>query len=129
MMNPVVYFEMPYRDRERAAKFYTAAFGWKPEIFGPEKGNYVRLQTAETGAQVKGATGSINGGMYPTRPDAPPQFPSVTISVEDIKAAIQRVNAAGGQVFGEGMEIPGVGIMAVFRDTEGNINRMMQYTR
>jgi uncharacterized protein len=134
MMNPVVFFEMPYRNHERAAKFYEAAFGWKPEMLGPEKGNYVRMQTADasakaTGSKGKAAAGAINGGMYATRPDGPAQYPAIVISVEDIKAAIARVNAAGGQVFGDGMEIPGVGFMAVFRDTEGNVNRMMQYTR
>ena len=28
-MNPVVHFELPYDDRERIARFYQSAFGWK----------------------------------------------------------------------------------------------------
>ena len=39
---------------------------------------------------------------------------------------MQRVRAAGGEVLGEPMAIPGVGEYVVFRDTEGNHNSMMQ---
>ena len=28
-MDSVVHFEMPYENRQRMAKFYQAAFGWK----------------------------------------------------------------------------------------------------
>ncbi len=38
MMNPVVHFEMPYRDRDRAARFYTEAFGWKIDKLGARNG-------------------------------------------------------------------------------------------
>ena len=48
------------------------------------------------------------------------------IGVEDIRAAMQRVKAAGGEVMGEPMVIPGVGEYVVFRDTEGNHNSMLQ---
>ena len=37
MMNPVVHFEMPYRDRDRAARFYADVFGWKMDKLGPDK--------------------------------------------------------------------------------------------
>jgi len=40
-MNPVVHFEMPYRERERAARFYTAAFGWQVQMLGQEMGHYL----------------------------------------------------------------------------------------
>jgi predicted enzyme related to lactoylglutathione lyase len=47
-MNPVVHFEMPYDDRERMAKFYQGAFGWRTQTLGEEMGNYVLVTTTET---------------------------------------------------------------------------------
>ena len=47
-MNPVVHFEMPYEDRDRMASFYTKAFGWQTQMFGPEMGNYVVATTSES---------------------------------------------------------------------------------
>ena len=49
MMNPVVHFEMPYKDRERAARFYAAAFGWTHQMLGPEMGDYMLVSTAPPG--------------------------------------------------------------------------------
>ena len=39
-MSPVVHFEMPYEEKKRMVKFYENAFGWKPQMLGPEMGNY-----------------------------------------------------------------------------------------
>ncbi len=38
---------MPYEDKNRMAAFYTKAFGWKPQMLGPEMGEYVVVTTAE----------------------------------------------------------------------------------
>jgi predicted enzyme related to lactoylglutathione lyase len=126
MMNPVVHFEMPYRDRERAAKFYSSAFGWKTEMLGPEMGNYLLVTTALDDAKPCAAAGAINGGLFPFKPDWPAQYPSVVIGVENIGSAMKRVKKAGGEVLGEPMEIPGIGQYVSFMDTEGNRNSMMQ---
>ena len=129
-MCSVVHFEMPYKDRERAARFYAAAFGWTHQMLGPEMGDYLLVSTAPPGARPavppEAALGSINGGLFPFKPDSPMQHPSVVIGVDDIRAAMQRVKAAGGDVIGEPMTIPGVGEYVSFEDTEGNRNSMMQ---
>ena len=44
------------------------------------------------------ALGSINGGLFPFKADWPMQHPSVVIGVPDIRAAMQRIRAAGGEV-------------------------------
>lgn len=126
MMNPVVHFEMPYHDRERAARFYSAAFGWQNQMLGPEMGDYLLVTTAVTDARPGACAGAINGGLFPFKPDWPAQYPSVVIGVEDVHAAMARVRKAGGEVLGEPMEIPGVGQYVAFMDTEGNRNSMMQ---
>ena len=49
-MNPVVHFEIPYENAERAAAFYRAAFGWQTQQYGAEMGNYVVVTTATADA-------------------------------------------------------------------------------
>ena len=125
-MNPVVHFEMPYRDRERAVRFYTAAFGWQMEKLGPEMGDYVLATTATVDARPGAPAGAINGGLFPYKADWPAQYPGVVIGVDDIRAAMARITAAGGQVHGEPMAIPGVGDYVAFTDTEGNRHSVLQ---
>lgn len=119
-MNPVIHFEMPYDNRDRVAKFYKSAFGWQMQKMGEEMGNYVLATTAESGPNGPKQPGAINGGFFEKKPDWPMQYPSVVISVDDIKRAIKKVGSAGGEVLGEPMDIPGVGRYVSFTDSEGN---------
>ena len=127
-MDPVVHFEMPYDNRERMARFYQAAFGWKMQMLGPEMGNYVLATTAERDLMPEGKAnrGAINGGFFPRSPDMPGQHPSVVIAVQDIQASMKKVKEAGGEVLGTPMEIPGVGQYVAFHDTERNRVSMLQ---
>lgn len=125
--NPVVHFEMPYENKERAKTFYEKAFGWNMVPSGPEMGEYVVAQTADTDAEgMIQRAGAINGGLFPKKTDWPDQIPSVVISVEDIAKAMQDVVSAGGEVLGEPINIPGVGLYVSFRDPEGNRVSLMQ---
>ncbi|SDG79608.1 VOC family protein [Sulfitobacter delicatus] len=123
---PVVHFEMPYRDAARAAKFYEAAFGWQTQKMGSDMGDYVLLETTETKDSRPTTPGEINGGLFPYKEDYPSQVPLVVISVEGIDAAIERVTQAGGRVFGEPAELPGIGRYVAFQDCEGNGAAMLQ---
>ena len=125
-MDPVVHFEFPYVDRERIARFYQSAFGWKTQMLGEEMGNYVLATTTETDQSGPKTAGAINGGFFPSKPDWPAQHPSIVIAVDDIDASARQAKAAGGQVLGEPMEIPGVGRYVSFTDTEGNRVSMLQ---
>jgi predicted enzyme related to lactoylglutathione lyase len=119
--NPVVHFEMPYQDAGRVSTFYSKAFGWDMQQFGEEMGNYVTAATTETDENHMVQTpGTINGGFFPKKSDMPAQYPSVVVSVDDIKAGIKNVTEAGGEVLGEPIEIPGIGLYVSFMDTEGN---------
>lgn len=123
--HPVVHFEMPYEDADRIIEFYEKAFDWKMNRYGEDMGNYITAHTAETDENNMVKTpGTINGGFYPKRPDAPQ--PCVVISVDDIQNAMKKVIEAGGTVFGEPMDIPGVGLYVTFSDTEGNHASMLQ---
>jgi hypothetical protein len=128
-MDPVVHFEFPYDDRERIAKFYRTVFGWDLQMLGQEMGNYVLAKTAKPGERVShegAALGAIDGGFFPRNNDWPAQHPSVVIAVQDIRAAMKKVNDAGGETLGDPMMIPGVGEYVSFYDTEKNRVSMLQ---
>ena len=126
-MNPVVHFEMPYDNRERMAKFYGTAFGWRTELLGEDMDKYVVATTTPiTEDHRPKEPGAINGGFYAKRSDRPAQYPTVVIAVDNINDAAKKVKQAGGNVLGEPVEIPGVGQYVAFTDTEGNRVSMLQ---
>ena len=128
-MNPVVHFELPCNDRERVARFYRQAFGWKMDMLGPEMGNYVLATTADKDARPDAQRGAINGGIFTRTPEMPEMHPSVVIGVEDIQTAMKAVRDAGGEVMGDPMQIPGVGHYVSFLDSEHNRLSMLQPLR
>ena len=124
--NPVVHFEMPYKDHERVMNFYSKAFGWQMKKLGSDMGDYVLAGTTETDENMMIKTpGNINGGFY--KPDtANPAIPSVVISVENLNDSITKVTDTGGKILGEPVEIPDIGQYVSFTDTEGNRVGMLQ---
>ncbi len=126
-MNPVVHFEMPAEDRKQMADFYTKVFGWKTQQLGEDMGNYVLATTTdsdENGSPKK--PGAINGGFFQKTDDKPAQYPSVVITVEDIREHMMNVEKSGGKVIGEPVDILGVGLYVSFFDTEDNSVCMIQ---
>jgi len=130
MSNPVVHFEMPAKDRARVATFYTQAFGWKMNQLGPEMGNYLIAQTAETDENNMVKTpGAINGGFWESQETAAPH---IVISVDNIEEAMKKVEEAGGKIIGGASgpgkidDIPGIGKYISFEDSEGNHVGMLQ---
>ena len=125
-MDPVIHFEMPAENTERMRKFYENAFGWQTTLLGPEAGDFVLAFTIETDEKTRmpKKRGAINGGFYKrTEPD---QHTRLTILVEDIQEAIKKVESAGGTAVGEVQEMHGVGLFALFKDTEGNLLTLNQ---
>lgn len=135
--NPVVHFEMGYKNRDRMKKFYSSVFGWKMNQMGADMGEYVVVHTTETDkAGMVKTPGNINGGFYAKTDNPDSWAPSVVISVDDIKQAMKDVIASGGKIKGamdekgkrsmEPMMIPGVGLWISFQDTEGNRVSLLQ---
>ncbi|MDF2450995.1 MAG: glyoxalase [Bacteroidota bacterium] len=124
--DPVVHFEMPYKDHERVMSFYSKAFGWQMKKLGSDMSDYVLAGTTEMDENMMIKTpGNINGGFY--KPDAAnPAVPSVVISVGNIKESIKKVSDTGGKIFGEPVEIPSIGLYVSFTDSEGNRVGMLQ---
>ncbi|MDB4984733.1 MAG: Glyoxalase/bleomycin resistance protein/dioxygenase [Patescibacteria group bacterium] len=120
-MNPVVHFEMPYEDRDRASTFYEKTFGWKMNKLGADMGDYVVAHTGETDEKnMLKVPNMINGGFWNKTMSPATAVPSVVIAVTDMDKAVADVKANGGTMLGEPQEIPGVGLHAGFTDTEGN---------
>lgn len=108
MAGKVVHFEIPIDDNEGAVAFYGQAFGWRLERWGP-----VEYWTTEAG------DGEGIGGALTKHSDDVPSL-MFYINVENIDAALDVVEAAGGARLTERMPIPTVGWSALFADTEGN---------
>ncbi|HEX9160293.1 MAG TPA: VOC family protein [Thermoanaerobaculia bacterium] len=125
-MDPVVHFEMPAEDRKRMSQFYTKAFGWQTQMLGPDMSNYVVVATTESDDNGPKKPGAINGGFFQKSTERPAQYPSVVISVNDIRASMKKVTDAGGKILGEPDDIPGIGKYVSFFDTEGNRVSLLQ---
>lgn len=123
MPNRVVHFEIEATDQERAKAFYARAFGWQMQQTGEEMGNYVVVTTGDPTQP-----GGINGGIFSSPPGAAKELNaySCVIGVDDVRQAMGNVKAAGGEVFGEPMDIPTIGTYVRCKDTEGNIFTMLQ---
>lgn len=125
--NPVVHFEMPYENGKRMSNFYSSAFGWETNMLGEEMGNYILASTSEGDANGRPKeVGTINGGFHQKMDELPAQCPSIVIAVDDIHESMKKVREAGGEVIGEPVEIPGIGLYVSFFDTEGNRSSMLQ---
>src|SRR5688500_6031399 len=124
--DPVVHFEMPYKDPNRVMDFYSKTFGWNMHQLGSDMADYVLAGTTEMDENMMIKTpGNINGGFYKADDNNPP-IPSVVIQVENLQDSMKKVTAAGGKLLGEPMDIPGIGNYISFTDSEGNRVGMIQ---
>ena len=123
MANSVVHFEIFADNVERGRKFYETVFGWKFEIAGPPD-FYLIVTGPESDA-------GVTHGLIAKRGGAAAQGPingfRCTLSVRSITESAAAIEAAGGNLRSPIMDIPGVGRVAEFADTEGNIACAMQY--
>ncbi len=115
MANFAAHFAIQADDVERGQGFCEQAFGWRFEAWGPP--GFFRVFTGDDDAGVtEGALcGRPGGGEMPST-----NAYRCSISVADIDATKQGVEAAGGTVAGPVFELPGVGKILNFTDPEGN---------
>ena len=118
-MGRVIHFEIHAQEPDRAEAFYTGLFGWTAERYGGPV-DYRVLTTGPDGAP------GINGAILQRQGDAPGASQPVnafvcTIEVDSIEDTERAVPEAGGEQVLDRMEVPGVGQLSYFEDTEGNI--------
>ncbi|MDQ6642304.1 MAG: VOC family protein [Actinomycetota bacterium] len=123
MSGRVVHFEIPFDDGERARTFYRDAFGWQiteiPDL------HYSIVQTGPAGEDgFPAEPGYIGGGML--RRESPTDRPVVTVDVEDIDAALAKIEELGGMTVLGRQDVGGMGWAAYFKDVEGNLMGLWQ---
>lgn len=116
MSGRVVHFEIPYDDQQRAASFYTDAFGWKLTSMPDMK--YV-LVTTGPGDQGPSEPGFINGGLLAR--GLPVGTPLVVVDVDDIDESLQKIENLGGTTVSAKQPVGDMGFAAYFKDPEGNL--------
>ncbi len=132
-MNRVIHFEIHAADTKRASKFYSDTFGWKieewliPGLEMPEENRYWMVMTADQGSTEPG----ISGGMVVRKGEAPKVGEPITsfvctIDVDDVDKYTKKVEANGGKSTTSKMPVMGMGWLAYFNDTEGNIFGIFQ---
>ena len=132
-MDPVVHFEMPAKDKQRTAAFYSSAFGWQMNQLGPDMGDYLLAGTTEVDKKnMPKNPGAINGGFFEYQEKEGFNIPHLIISVDNLEESMQKVEAAGGKILGGATgpgkvdNIPGIGRYISFEDTEGNHVGMLE---
>jgi uncharacterized protein len=122
MSGRVVHFEIPFDDRERASTFYDEAFGWQITSL-PEMG-YVLAGTGPSDQGPPSEPGFINGGLLERGTAV--SGPVITIDVDDIEAALERVEKLGGSTVSTKQAVGEMGFSAYFTDSEGNVMGLWQ---
>jgi hypothetical protein len=116
-MNRPIHFEIMADDPQRAAEFYRRVFSW---VFEKWDKTPVEYWLITTGPDTEPG---INGGMSRRQSPGPCECHSAylcTIGVRSVDETTEKIIAAGGSVTRPKMEVMGVGMLAMCRDTEGN---------
>ncbi len=125
MSGKVVHFEIPYDDGDRARSFYGEAFGWELQTWGD--GEYTLVTTGPTGESGAAEAGFINGGMM--QREAPYGSPVIVVEVDDIDAALEKIETLGGTTVTARQQVGDMGWSAYFKDPEGNLMGLFQVAR
>ncbi|AGN02104.1 glyoxalase [Salinarchaeum sp. Harcht-Bsk1] len=117
-MHRVVHFDIMADDPHRAIEFYTDVFGWSIEKWNGDEMEYWLVRTGD------GDGPGIDGGLARRGDDAPVDGQAnafvCAIEVDDVEAVVDDVEAAGGVVTTEVMDLERAGRIAYCLDTEGN---------
>jgi uncharacterized protein len=118
-MANISHFMIPADDVERARHFYSALLGWKIEPVQDTPGmpgmEAMQYHVIRTGAAQKGTLNS--GGLYKRHMNEPVlDF----VEVEDVDAVLAKAEKLGGKITMPKTDIPGVGLVVMILDSEGN---------
>ena len=104
-------------DVERAKRFYEAVFGWSFQPWGPP--GFLQIIGAGVGGALQ--------GRHEITPGAKMLGAEATMAVDDLDATRAAIEDAGGRIVMPPAQIPTVGTLIYFEDTEGNIVGAMRY--
>ncbi|MHB8071483.1 MAG: VOC family protein [Candidatus Cryosericum sp.] len=112
-----IHFELSTIDPARAITFYKAVFGWKIEPAGGPWEYYLITTGTDPEPGINGAISRSRDGTVGT---------VNTISVTSVDESVTAVTANGGTVIMTPQPMPGVGMLAMCKDTEGNVFGLLQ---
>jgi predicted enzyme related to lactoylglutathione lyase len=105
----ICYLEIPARDVAESAAFYEAVFGWRTRTRGD----------GETA--FDDTVGEVSGTWVAGRPPSAEPGITVHIMVDDIEAAVARVEERGGELVIPVTPLGEKEAYATFRDPAGNV--------
>ena len=114
--NTLVWNELHTRDLERAKAFYAKVFGWS-------------YQVEENGYVVVKSDGRMQAGMMAIQESWGPVPPNWTVyfMVEDVDAAVAKVQELGGTVMVPPTAAGEMGRFAVIQDPQGGVFSVMEF--
>lgn len=118
-MANIAFFDIPADNVGRAKHFYSSLFGWKINL-GKTTPDQEKIAAMQYHAVLTGEAkeGTMNmGGLYKRQRN---ETIKNYVEVEDIDAVLAKVERLGGRIMMPKEMIPGVGLVAMIQDTEGN---------
>jgi predicted enzyme related to lactoylglutathione lyase len=112
-----IHFELSAVDPARAITFYKAIFGWTIEPAGGPEEYYLITTGPATEPGINGAITRTRDGTVGT---------VNTIGVTSVDESVAAVTANGGTILMTPQLMPGVGRLAMCKDTEGNVFGILQ---
>jgi uncharacterized protein len=113
-LNPVVYFEIPVIDIDRAIKFYKAVFSFDFEKDVIDKNEMALFPFTEKGSGISGAL--AKGEIYkPAKTGT-----LIYFKTENIDETLKLVQQHGGKILYPKTSNGDLGFVAEFEDSEGN---------
>jgi predicted enzyme related to lactoylglutathione lyase len=118
MANHISHFSIHADDCARACRFYENVFGWKFTAWGPPGFFLIDTGGGIHGAVQQRSTPLAGTGM---------RGYECTVGVDDLDAIAKAIAKHGGKILMPAAEIPTVGTLIQFMDTEGNVACAMKY--
>lgn len=116
-MPTVQHFEIPVDNVDRAQKFYKDVFSWDMQKWSSPADptqEYFMFETSDEGGN-KG----ISGGLM--KRQSPQQTVTNYVTVSSIDEYTSKLEQSGGKIIMPKTEIPDMGYILVFMDTENNM--------
>lgn len=123
MKNNLTHFAIYIENMERAAKFYSSIFNWEFSDYGAPDFLQIKLR----GKKETNPIGALQHSKYSLISEKVRGF-ECSIEVSDIVETEKAILSAGGKILMPKTEIPQVGWIIKFQDTEDNILCVVQYS-
>lgn len=120
--HPVIHFEIVSKDPDALGKFFADAFGWtlNAQTYPAGAGIEKYVMALPTGEEMPEGYG-INGG-FGSAPEGYDGHVTFYVRVDDVEAALQKVESLGGTRMMGPEKVPGGGpTIGLFKDPQGHV--------